>query len=151
MRDETGSIVQPPRGALGLYTTGGDRLCFTEEAVQTLTTSTQPLAPGNTTPSLPMTFVILIDRSGSMANVMEEVKRAAHGFIGSLPTGASCRVGAFADEGGAYDAALGLGSGTCRSSRFPLTRLAAVRTPSARCRSFMPSCRLPSAPGTRRP
>lgn len=124
-KDADGNIVQPPASALGLYTTAGDRLCFTEETVTALATSAQPLTAGITTPNLPMTFGILIDRSGSMGPVMEDVKRAAHGFIDSLPVGASCMVGAFADEGGTYDAALGLGVGTCRSSNFPLTGLQA--------------------------
>jgi uncharacterized protein YegL len=124
-KDADGNIVQPPASALGLYSTGGDQLCFTEETVTSLATSAQPLTSGITTPNLPMTFAILIDRSGSMSGVMEDVKRAAHGFIDSLPVGANCRVGAFADEGGTYDAALGLGSGTCRSSNFPLSGLQA--------------------------
>lgn len=120
-KDADGNIVQPPASALGLYTTGGDQLCFTEETVTSLATSAQPLTSGITTPNLPMTFAILIDCSGSMSGVMEDVKRAARGFIDSLPVGANCIVGAFADEGGTYDAALGLGGGTCRSSNFPLT------------------------------
>jgi hypothetical protein len=124
-KDADGNIVQPPASALGLYTTGGDRLCFTEETVTALATNGQAQTAGITAPSLPMTFAILIDRSGSMGPVMEDVKRAAHGFIDSLPVGATCIVGAFADEGGTYDAALGLGGGTCRSSNFPLTGLQA--------------------------
>jgi hypothetical protein len=122
-KDADGNIVQPPASALGLYTTAGDRLCFTEETVTALATNGQNQTAQITAPTLPMTFAILIDRSGSMSGVMEDVKRAAHGFIDSLPVGASCRVGAFADEGGTFDAALGLGSGTCRSSNFPLTGL----------------------------
>jgi uncharacterized protein YegL len=125
MKDASGNIVQPPADELGLYTTGGDRLCFTEETIQALRTNALPLSSGITTPNLPMTFAVLIDRSGSMSGVMEDVKRAAHGFIDSLPVGAHCTVGAFADEGGTYDPALGLGSGTCRSSNFPLAGLQA--------------------------
>lgn len=125
MKDASGNIVQTPADALGLYTTGGDRLCFTEETIQALRTNALPLSSAITTPNLPMTFAVLIDRSGSMSGVMEDVKRAAHGFIDSLPVGAHCVVGAFADEGGTYDPALGLGIGTCRSSNFPLAGLQA--------------------------
>jgi hypothetical protein len=121
MRDANGNIVTPPADSLALYTTGGERLCFEEDEITITTTTTQPMggAPG-AAPPVPMTFALLLDRSGSMHSVMDEVKRSAHRFIDALPAGAICAVGAFAAEGGTFDPALGLGTGSCEARNFPM-------------------------------
>ncbi len=97
MRDAHGNIITPPADSLAVYTTDGERLCFEEEQITIATTTTQPMgsAPVGAT-ALPMTFAILLDRSGSMSSVMDEVKHSAHRFIDALPSGATCAVGAFA-------------------------------------------------------
>ncbi|MBN9889381.1 VWA domain-containing protein [Salipiger abyssi] len=123
VRDEAGNVIDPPQGALALYRTGGERLCFEEQIVQVKSASSVPLTastaavPGE---RLPMNFVILLDRSGSMKSVMEDVKSAARSFVHDLPDNATCAVGAFADKGGSFEPSEGLGIGQCIASNFPM-------------------------------
>lgn len=120
VRDAAGNFVTPPAHSLALYTTGGERLCFDEGEITLRTESSVPLQSGQDASAVPMSFLILLDRSGSMGSVMEEVKSAALGFIDDLPGGATCAVGAFANEGGSYDESEGLGVNECRASNFSL-------------------------------
>ena len=85
VRDAQGEVVDPPDGSMAVYRTGGQRLCYREEDLTgTQTTSTSVLAPSGQA-RLPMSFVLLLDRSGSMDGHMDEVRRAAHGFLDALP------------------------------------------------------------------
>lgn len=123
IRDAAGNVIDPPQGSLALYRTGGERLCFEEQVVQVRNSTSLPLTPAGSADSderLPMNFVILLDRSGSMKNVMDEVKAAARTFVDDLPDNATCVVGAFADEGGSFETSEGLGVGQCIASNFPM-------------------------------
>ncbi|WP_172332130.1 VWA domain-containing protein [Mangrovicoccus sp. HB161399] len=124
VRDGAGNVIDPPQGALALYRTGGEKLCFEEQVVQVRSTKTVPLGSSSgatSTDRLPMNFVILLDRSGSMLNVMDDVKAAARSFIDDLPDNATCVVGAFADEGGSFEPSEGLGLGYCRAANFSMS------------------------------
>ncbi len=123
IRDVAGNLIDPPQGTLALYRTGGERLCFEEEVVQARGNMPAPVPAGvvaDPNNRLPMNFVILLDRSGSMSDVMEDVKAAAQSFIDDLPDNATCAVGAFADEGGSFEPSEGLGVGQCVASNFPM-------------------------------
>ena len=110
-KDDQGQIILPPQSSLAAYTTGGDRLCFEQAELE------KPVE----TPA-PMAFVLLLDRSGSMAPVMPEVQAAAQSFIEALPDTARCTVAAFS-ETISLDPAAGLGSGQCRAENFALGQL----------------------------
>lgn len=111
MRDAQGRIVTPPASSLGVYTTGGERLCFEEEV--RLESASAPL---------PMSFALLLDRSGSMAGVMDDVRRAARSFLNALPPTAHCAVGAFSD-GYSFEPSEGFGGGACGSATFTMQGL----------------------------
>lgn len=82
-KDRNGNFVSPPMGSLAVYTTGGEKLCFDYEV------ATQELSK--------MVFMLLVDRSGSMVSVMDDVKDSAAEFLKSLPPTAMCAVSSFSD------------------------------------------------------
>lgn len=109
-KDEQGRITQPPAHSLAVYTTSGEPLCFAAEEV--------------TAGAPPMSFALLLDRSGSMAPVIGEVRDAAKRFIADLPDHATCKVAAF-DATASYERAEGFGTSTCASGNFPMSGLVA--------------------------
>ena len=111
-KDHQGRIVTPPAESLAAYTTSGQRICFERATIET--------APE----VVPMSFALLIDRSGSMKDVMSEVREAAVSFIDALPETATCAVWAFSDDW-SFAEEDGLGVKACRSSEFDLTQLQA--------------------------
>jgi uncharacterized protein YegL len=124
IRDDAGNVIDPPDGSLAVYTTGGERLCFTEEIINRREETRQSVIAPSGQARLPMSFVLLLDRSGSMDGHMDEVRRAAHGFLDALPENASCTVGAFSDGGGNYEVSEGFGAGrACRADAFSLSGL----------------------------
>ena len=80
-KDRSGNFVSPPIGSLAVYSTGGEKLCFEYKNVI-------KAAPK-------MVFMLLVDRSGSMYEVMDDVKASARGFLKSLPPTAICAVSSF--------------------------------------------------------
>ena len=80
-KDADGNFVSPPAGALAVYNTHGEKLCFDYETVQ-------QAAPK-------MGIAILLDRSGSMTGNIESVKNTAQDFLNILPQSAECAVGSF--------------------------------------------------------
>ncbi|MEM5585934.1 vWA domain-containing protein [Roseibium sp. AS2] len=109
-KDHTGKIVVPPVDRLAAYTTAGKALCFERASIEA-----EPQ-------TLPMSFVILMDRSGSMSEVMDDVRRSALAFIDSLPTTAICSVGAFAKTV-SFDPKEGLGTNFCQPQHFNLAKM----------------------------
>ncbi len=80
-KDRSGNFVSPPVGSLAVYSTSGKKLCFEYKDVIK--------APPK------MVFMLLLDRSGSMYEVMDDVKASARGFLKSLPSTAICAVSSF--------------------------------------------------------
>ncbi len=80
-KDRGGNFVSPPIGSLAVYSTGGEKLCFEYKDV----IKTPPK----------MVFVLLVDRSGSMAGVIEDVKKSTRDFLTALPSAAQCAVTSF--------------------------------------------------------
>ena len=80
-KDSNGNFVSPPANSLALYTIGGDKLCFDYKEI----TSAAPK----------MGFTLLLDRSGSMASVIDDVRRSANEFLNGLPSTAECAVASF--------------------------------------------------------
>lgn len=125
IRDEAGNVIDPPQGALALYTTGGEKLCFTEEVINAREEVAEDIfAPGSTS-TIPMTFAVLMDRSGSMAGYMDEMRHAASGFIDALPDRAACLVGAFSEGAASFGPDEGFGYFQCRAQNFPMSGLQA--------------------------
>ncbi|MEM7547702.1 MAG: vWA domain-containing protein [Pseudomonadota bacterium] len=85
-KDNEGRISEPALGTIAAYRTGGERLCFERAQIDTV-----EQAP-------PMVFNLLIDRSGSMAPVMDQVREAAKTFLDDLPDHANCGVASFASQ-----------------------------------------------------
>ncbi|PJB70254.1 MAG: hypothetical protein CO093_08565 [Alphaproteobacteria bacterium CG_4_9_14_3_um_filter_47_13] len=83
-KDKNGNFVTPPLSQLSVTNAYGEKLCYDYEDVTMAAPS--------------MRFTILLDRSGSMQNVIEDVKRVAYEFIDMLPDTAYCEVGSFADD-----------------------------------------------------
>lgn len=123
IRDEAGNVINPPQGALALYTTGGEKLCFTEEMINAREEVREDIFASGSTSAIPMTFAVLMDRSGSMANHMEEMRDAARGFIDALPNRASCLVGAFSEGTASFAPHEGFGFFQCRARHFPMSGL----------------------------
>jgi hypothetical protein len=118
-------VIDPPQGALALYRTGGEKLCFTEEVINVQEQIVEDIfAPPNPS-SIPMTFAVLMDRSGSMAGHMDEMREAASGFIDALPNRAGCLVGAFSEGTASFDPDEGFGYFQCRARHFPMDGLQA--------------------------
>ncbi len=125
IRDDAGNVINPPQGALALYRTGGEKLCFQEEVINgTQQITSDVFAPAGPS-SIPMTFAVLMDRSGSMLNVVDEMRAAAGGFIDALPNRAGCLVGAFSEGSASFEASEGFGFDQCRASNFPMNGLQA--------------------------
>ncbi|MCA9944516.1 MAG: VWA domain-containing protein, partial [Anaerolineales bacterium] len=80
-KDHSGKFISAPKDQLAVYDHQGNKLCFDYKSV-------------NQTPQK-MTFILLLDRSASMASVMDEVKRSAITFLKSLPPSAQCAVASF--------------------------------------------------------
>lgn len=73
---------------------------------------------------LPMSFVLLIDRSGSMKDVMRRVEQASRRFLDALPDRAQCALISFADD--RWSQGLGVSdSRSCVASDFALGGLTA--------------------------
>lgn len=124
VRDGQGNIIDPPEGSLAVYRTGGERLCFTEDVITNREVTRQSPIAASGEARLPMSFVLLLDRSGSMAEHSDEVRAAAHAFLDALPENASCSVGAFSEGNASYDEAEGFGEWLpCRASSFSLEGL----------------------------
>tara|TARA_R110001599_G_scaffold353823_1_gene599129 strand:+ start:1980 stop:3029 length:1050 start_codon:yes stop_codon:yes gene_type:complete len=83
-KDRGGNFVSPPVGSLAVYNTSGEKLCFDYE------TAAQAKPK--------MVFMLLVDRSGSMFDVMDDVKTSAKAFLKSLPPTAMCAVSSFSDS-----------------------------------------------------
>jgi hypothetical protein len=125
IRDDAGNVIDPPKGALALYRTGGEKLCFTEEVISGTEQVPGDLYAPASPSSIPMTFAVLMDRSGSMLNHMDEMRDAASGFIDALPDRAGCLVGAFSEGDASFAANEGFGYEQCRASNFPMHGLQA--------------------------
>ncbi|GAB6906258.1 conserved exported hypothetical protein [Desulfosarcina cetonica] len=80
-RDGNGNFISPPKGSLAVYTTSGRKLCFEYKDVHIA-------APK-------MAFVLLLDRSGSMAEVISDVQDSAQTFLKDLPPSAQCALASF--------------------------------------------------------
>ena len=80
-KNSQGNFISPPKDSVALYTTAGEKLCFEYNDVHIA-------APK-------MAFVLLLDRSGSMAEVITDVKNSAQRFLKELPKSAECAVGSF--------------------------------------------------------
>lgn len=124
VRDSLGNVIDPPEGSLAVYSIGGERLCFSEEVINTREANVESVIAPSGQARLPMSFVLLLDRSGSMVGHTEEVRAAAHSFLNSLPENASCSVGAFSEGNASYREAEGFGEWLpCRASSFSLEGL----------------------------
>ncbi len=80
-KDKNGNFISPPADSLAVYSTSGEKLCFSYETAKMS-------APK-------MGIAILLDRSGSMAGNISKVKNSAQDFLSILPASAECAVGSF--------------------------------------------------------
>lgn len=80
-KDKNGNFISPPKDSIALYSTSGEKLCFEYKDVQIA-------APK-------MAFVLLLDRSGSMTDVISDVKDNAKRFLKELPVSAECALASF--------------------------------------------------------
>ena len=106
-KDRGGNFISPPIGSLAVYSTGGEKLCFEYKDVIK--------APPK------MVFVLLVDRSGSMAFVIEDVKKSTRDFLAALPSTAQCAVTSFDSEYRAHSQYYQ----SCNSDNFKLDSIAA--------------------------
>ncbi len=83
-KDANGNFVSPPKDSLAVYNTNGEKLCFEYEDV----TSANEI----------MYFALLLDRSWSMENHIDEVKATAKKFLNMLPDTAMCGVANFGHD-----------------------------------------------------
>lgn len=83
-KDRSGNFVSPPMGSLAVYNTSGEKLCFDYETA----------AQANPK----MAFTLLLDRSGSMYSVIDDVKASAKDFLNALPPESLCSVASFNSE-----------------------------------------------------
>ncbi|MEM9146745.1 MAG: VWA domain-containing protein [Pseudomonadota bacterium] len=113
-RDQSGRVMIPPPNSVSAYRTDGERLCLREEG-----------EAFEQAPLPPMSFAILLDTSGSMRSVMDDLRLAAHGFLNDLPDTAQCYVGAF-NEDANFSRGDGLGEAVCSPRNFSLSRLQAA-------------------------
>ncbi|MCU7858324.1 MAG: hypothetical protein KZQ86_00515, partial [Candidatus Thiodiazotropha sp. (ex Lucinoma kastoroae)] len=70
-KDRNGNFISPPKDRLAIYSTSGEKLCFSYETAK------------HTAPK--MGIAILLDRSGSMAANISKVKNSAQDFLSVLP------------------------------------------------------------------
>ena len=80
-KDNKNNFISPPKGSLALYTTYGEKLCFDYMDVKSA-------APK-------MAFVLLLDRSGSMGEVIADVRASAQSFLKDLPPSSKCALASF--------------------------------------------------------
>lgn len=80
-KDKNGNFISPPKDSIALYTTSGEKLCFEYKDVHIA-------APK-------MAFILLLDRSGSMADVISDVRDNAKRFLKELPPSAECALASF--------------------------------------------------------
>ncbi|WP_444994765.1 vWA domain-containing protein [Aliikangiella sp. IMCC44359] len=78
-KDSAGNFIAPPKNSLAAYTSTGEKLCFSYDVRQ------EPK----------MAFTLLLDKSGSMENVIGEVKSEAKRFLKLLPKSSLCAVASF--------------------------------------------------------
>ena len=109
-KDAGGRIIDPPIASIGASRTGGERLCVAEEAPQ----------------KAELAVTLLLDQSGSMKDVIQDLKRVATRFIAALPDHGLCRVGAFAETSKFYSPYGGIGE--CRRRNFSLSGIRASGT-----------------------
>lgn len=106
-KDRSGNFVSPPVGSLAVYNTSGEKLCFEYE--------TQAQA------SPKMVFTLLIDRSGSMYSVMDDVKASAQDFLSALPPASLCSVASFNQTARYHNS----GFQSCNSGNFQINAMEA--------------------------
>jgi len=80
-KDQGGKFTSPPQGQVAVYDAQGNKLCFEYKDARQAQQK--------------MSFILLLDRSASMAGVMDEVKASANMFLKSLPPSAHCAVASF--------------------------------------------------------
>lgn len=104
-KDANGNFVEPPESMLAVFDFGGKKKCFSYEEIEDAGT--------------PMAFTLLLDRSGSMSSVINDVKRVAQEFLSIIPDSAECRVWSF--SGSVIDHAIRTGRpANCTPSDFDL-------------------------------
>ncbi len=80
-RDSNGNFVSPPKDSIVVCSTDGERYCFEYKDIE--------IAPPK------MAFVLLLDRSGSMTEVISDVQSSAKSFLKDLPSFAECALASF--------------------------------------------------------
>ena len=80
-KDRSGKFVSPPMDRIALINTAGENLCFTFKDVK------------KNPPK--MAFILLLDRSGSMKDVILDVQTSAQRFLRELPPFAECALASF--------------------------------------------------------
>lgn len=80
-KNANGQSVSPPPSQLALYTTGGQKLCFDYHDVEVA--------------GPPVSVVMLLDRSGSMKDVIDAVGSTSRQFLSAMPANAQCAVASF--------------------------------------------------------
>lgn len=100
-KDAQGNFVTPPASSIAAYNSFGDKLCF----------SYQDIAVAEP----PMLFALLLDRSGSMSGVIDDVKLTAYRFLDALPDSANCMVTSFNERSQHHSKTT---SPECRSRNF---------------------------------
>jgi uncharacterized protein YegL len=107
-KDNQGRFIAPPPDQIAAFNSFGDRLCYRYEDLDVA----MP----------PMSIALLLDRSGSMAPVINDVKQVAADFLNILPDHASCYVTSFS---GAATSHRKKQDATCRAENFDLSTIAA--------------------------
>ncbi len=110
-RDWTGRIVSPPSSHIALSTLEGTPQCFTAAPIV------------NGTSPVPMLFTLMLDRSGSMDDHIDELRRTAAAFLEDLPDTALCRVISFAGDWSSH--ARSAAADACDPANFDLSGLRA--------------------------
>lgn len=83
-KDNKGNFVTPSTNNVAVYNTSGEKLCFSYQE------------PATASPK--MAFVLLLDRSGSMENVINDVRIKAKSFLKALPASSECSVASFSGK-----------------------------------------------------
>ena len=101
----TGQFVAPPKSKVAVTNTLGQKLCYDYESVQT---------------AMPkMSFALLLDKSGSMSDEIQNVKVAANAFLSALPVSAQCSVLSFDTNWNSH----GAENQNCRLGKFDFSAL----------------------------